>query len=393
MAGNDRSSLSASISRLSRDDRRKVVAIVASVAVVLAIPLGGFAVSMSRAAQAREAAESTQVTQRPSLASHQTSVSANIDRAADVVDRDLVMRVSSGAAQEACDKGGVAPSTSGGASATSATSSSNTSSNTSTSTPTNTSSGSTTRTSTSSTSSSTRTGTSSTSSSSSNNNNNSNNNSNNNNNNGNNTNNNNNNNNNNGNGSSSTEPASLSGGGESPSEQPFSTTDFSDTVVIGDSVVAGSKESIEAALPGVTVDADPSRTFEHGGAYADYSDEDGMIDYAREVAGKYRRYVIECGINDAGLTRDMADSFLGVLARDGAQVYFVNQLVTDNQESNEITRSTIDAVCEGRTDVFCIDWLGKGDESDLADDCHLNTDGCEHYASLIHDVIVEHVGA
>lgn len=176
----------------------------------------------------------------------------------------------------------------------------------------------------------------------------------------------------------------------------FSDTDFSDTFVIGDSVLAlsaregGYGDKIAEHLPGAEYDVESGRYFESD-VTGDPSD--GMIDIARDVAGKYDRYVIECGINDAGLTGEMAHEFLDVLMRDGVQIYFVNQRVIGG--ADDTTCSTIRDVAGENDRVYEIDWnnLCSGNEDEwLLDVCHPNEVGADRLTSLIRDVVAGHAG-
>lgn len=166
----------------------------------------------------------------------------------------------------------------------------------------------------------------------------------------------------------------------------LSKTDFSDTLVIGDSVVSGAVDAVRAALPGVTVDADPGRTFETGGAVSGYDESDGMIESARRNAGRYARYVIECGINDAGLTDDMVAQFAEALGPN-CQICLVNQFVTNNVDSTEQTDSVMRKACRERGWLLA-DWRLVADESMLLDNCHLNDTGAARFAETIRLALV-----
>jgi len=116
-----------------------------------------------------------------------------------------------------------------------------------------------------------------------------------------------------------------------------------------------------------------------------------MIDIIKREAGKYKRYVIECGINDAGLTPDMANQFLSALKGDGIQIYFVNQRVIGG--ADDITCKTVKDTANANDGVYEIDWnsMASGHESEwFTDICHPNQTGAEKLTTLIHDELTKH---
>lgn len=174
----------------------------------------------------------------------------------------------------------------------------------------------------------------------------------------------------------------------------YSDSDFSDTFIIGDSVLAlsaregGYGDKVSEHLPGVAYDVESGRYYDSDVAG---DPDDGMIDIARRVAGKYDRYVIECGINDAGLTPTMAQSFVDTLLRDDVQIFFVNQRVIGG--ADDMTCATIRDIASRNERVYEVDWnsLCSGNEGAwLLDNCHPNADGADRLAGLIHDVMAEH---
>lgn len=181
---------------------------------------------------------------------------------------------------------------------------------------------------------------------------------------------------------------------ETPQRPRYSGTDFSDTFVIGDSVLAlsaregGYGDKVSESLPGVEYDVESGRYYDSDVAG---DPDDGMIDIARRVAGEYDRYVIECGINDTGLTRSMADEFIGTLMREDTQIFFVNQRVIGG--ADDTTCSTIREVASENERVYEIDWnsLCSGNEQAwLVDNCHPNAEGAEALAGLIRDTMAAH---
>lgn len=174
----------------------------------------------------------------------------------------------------------------------------------------------------------------------------------------------------------------------------YSTDDFSDTLVIGDSVLAlsagegGYGNKVAESLPGVACNVESGRYYDSDVAG---DPDDGMIDIAEMAAGSYDRYVIECGINDAGLTMEMAEAFIETLMRDDVQIFFVNQRVIGG--ADDMTCSTIREVAEQNERVYEIDWnsLCMGNEEALLlDACHPNEEGAQRLSRLIRDVMTEH---
>lgn len=179
-----------------------------------------------------------------------------------------------------------------------------------------------------------------------------------------------------------------------PSPQPAyspDTTDFSSAFVIGDSILAfcrgegGYGDKLGEALPGIESDVESGRYFEED-VLGDSGD--GMIDIARRVAGRYRCYVVECGINDAGLTPAMAQEFIDVLRGDGVRIYLVNQRVVGGADST--TCSTIREMAEANDDVYEIDWNSRatGHESEFfVDICHPNEAGADALVACIQEAL------
>lgn len=172
----------------------------------------------------------------------------------------------------------------------------------------------------------------------------------------------------------------------SPSE-----TDFSSAFVIGDSILAfcrgegGYGDKLGAALPGIESDVESGRYFEED-VLGD--PDDGMIDIARRVAGRYRCYVVECGINDAGLTPAMAREFVDVLGGEGVRIYFVNQRVVGGADG--VTCSTVREVAEEYDNVYEIDWNSRatGHEGEyFVDICHPNETGADALVTCIREVL------
>ena len=164
--------------------------------------------------------------------------------------------------------------------------------------------------------------------------------------------------------------------------------DFSDTLVIGDSVMAACAGELRSAMPGVDVDASPGRTYDANGATGDV----GFLATVRQNPG-YGHYVIQAGMNDSGLTyemaRGLADMASAVGAR-GARVLFVNQRVTSNEVADELTDESVRRVVSERSNVSVVDWRGavSGHESEyLVDVCHPNGAGAGRMASLVKGMI------
>ena len=182
-------------------------------------------------------------------------------------------------------------------------------------------------------------------------------------------------------------------------ENCFSGTDFSDSVIIGDSVTYGAKTAIADTLTGIKIDGEANRTFEQGGKGDEdhMGDEDyGGIDVARKYKGKYDRYVIEIGINDCGTTYDMCKEFVKVLGgKSNVQIFFVNQYVASYPEGNDLTNESIDKICSEYNNVFKVDWAGvaKDHESEyLSDGCHLTDEGAKKFAETIKDAMAKNGG-
>lgn len=183
-------------------------------------------------------------------------------------------------------------------------------------------------------------------------------------------------------------------GNENCGQKCFDGGKFDDTFMISDSIGAGSQEQIKAALPGIKTDLEGGRRYESDGAG---DDNDGGIDIARREAGKYDRYVIEIGINDAGLRYEMAKEFMSVLGKTNTQVFFVNQHVKNSGNADDITDDAIDKIVADYDNAFKVDWrsiaAAHWDEYIIpGDNCHLTEAGAEAFANAIREKMAGSTG-
>lgn len=167
----------------------------------------------------------------------------------------------------------------------------------------------------------------------------------------------------------------------------YSTEDFSDTLLIGDSIMQNATASLMEALPGAILNADAGRTLEKGGLVFENQDPDcGVLDHVRKDDGSYARYVIHTGNNDvSGVTIDDAEEIVRCLGED-KQIYFVTMIVTGNSHGTQTTNETIDAMVEKHPNVHKIDWYGLViDHVDeyLSDGCHPLKSREPDYAALL----------
>ena len=169
----------------------------------------------------------------------------------------------------------------------------------------------------------------------------------------------------------------------------FSTDDYTNTLLIGDSIMQNASAALRAALPGVTINADAGRSLETGGlVFENASPDKGVLDHVRADTGGYMRYVIGTGNNDyAGMPLSAAEEIIELLGPE-KEIYFVTEIVTGNSRGTETTNATIADVVGRYSNVHAIDWHGLvvGHETEyLIDGCHPRADHLADYAACIKD--------
>ncbi|HAM14982.1 MAG TPA: hypothetical protein DCP91_03815 [Eggerthellaceae bacterium] len=173
----------------------------------------------------------------------------------------------------------------------------------------------------------------------------------------------------------------------------FRTDDYSNTVLIGDSIMQNATAALESAMPGVTVNADAGRTLENGGlVFEGKSANAGVLDHVRKDDGSYERYVIGTGNNDVGgVSEEAAEEIVECLGPD-KEIYFVTEMVVGNSRGTATTNATIDTMVQRYPNVHKIDWHGlvAGRESQyLSDGCHPRANRLPDYAALIKESLDE----
>lgn len=167
----------------------------------------------------------------------------------------------------------------------------------------------------------------------------------------------------------------------------FPEGDYSDTVLIGDSLMQNATASLLAAMPGVTVNADAGRTLETGGKVIDGESPDaGVLDQVRNDDGSFARYVIGTGNNDGdGMPVEAAEEIVERLGPD-KEIYFVTMCSLFSPEATAVTNGAIDVMVQRFPNVHKIDWNGlvSGHEGDyLSDGIHVYRDREPDYAACI----------
>ncbi len=171
----------------------------------------------------------------------------------------------------------------------------------------------------------------------------------------------------------------------------FPTDDYSNTLLIGDSLMQNAQSTLYATLPGVTVDADSGRTLEHGGlVFENQSPDDGVLDHVRRDDGRYDRYVIGTGNNEMnGMSVEAAQEIVDCLGPT-KEIYFITMISVGNRGGSEVTNASIDAMVEQYDNVHKIDWhdLVHGHESDyLSDGIHVQANRLPDYANCIKEAL------
>ncbi len=167
----------------------------------------------------------------------------------------------------------------------------------------------------------------------------------------------------------------------------FPVDDYSNTLLIGDSLMQNATASLREAMSGVSINADAGRTLEVGGKVIDFESPDaGILDIARNDDGSYARYVIGAGNNDGGgMPIEAAEEIVECLGAD-KEVYFITMCSLYSVDATDTTNQTIDAMVERHPNVHKIDWHGyiAGREYDfLRDGVHVYTSMEPEYAACI----------
>lgn len=167
--------------------------------------------------------------------------------------------------------------------------------------------------------------------------------------------------------------------------------DYSDTLMVGDSIMVATSWSLYDYLPGVTIDAVSGRSLETGGPGEGGGSADGVLDHIRACDRSFSRYVIGTGNNDgAGMDVESAEEIISLLP--GKQIWFVTEYVNNNSRGTANTNETIDLMCEKYPNVHKIDWYSVVSENDYAflqgDNCHPQTSTArEAYAALVKNAL------
>lgn len=165
--------------------------------------------------------------------------------------------------------------------------------------------------------------------------------------------------------------------------------DFSDTFMVGDSVMHLVSGSIFDLMPAATINASSGRTMETGGPNEGESPDLGILDIIRADGGNgYERYVIGAPANEGG-GMSYATGEEIVCALGGKPVWFVTQMVTNNSSSTANTNSTIDVLCANYPNAHKIDWYQACIEHPeyLVDNAHASDEGARVYADLIYTAL------
>ena len=169
----------------------------------------------------------------------------------------------------------------------------------------------------------------------------------------------------------------------------FPVDDYSNTLLIGDSLMQNATASLSEAMPGVSINADAGRTLETGGLVIDGESPDaGVLDQVRNDGGWYERYVIGTGNNDAyGLTMEAAEEIVDCLGSD-KEIYFITMCSLLSPDATDSTNQVIDEMVARYSNVHKIDWYGyvSGNPYDyLRDGVHAYRDREPDYAACIKD--------
>ena len=168
----------------------------------------------------------------------------------------------------------------------------------------------------------------------------------------------------------------------------FQVGDYSDTLMVGDSIMVLSSWSLEDYLPGITIDACSGRSMESGGVAEGGGSGDGVLDHIRALdPSSYSRYVVGTGNNNgSGMQYEDGLEIVNTLGSD-CEIWFVTELVTNNSTGTANTNATIAQLAEEFDNVRVIDWyaaVSPAPSRYLADNCHPGTqEARDMYAGLV----------
>lgn len=167
-------------------------------------------------------------------------------------------------------------------------------------------------------------------------------------------------------------------------------SDFTDTIMFGDSIMQNSQGALYAAMPGVTIDAFGGRALEEGPPGAGLDPNDGVLDHIRAYHGGHGRVVVGTGNNDAGGMGLGAGEEIVAHFGEDVEVYFITEYVGGNPGGTANTNATIADLSARYDNVKPIGWyeLVSGNPGAyLSDGCHPLASAMPTYAELIRDTI------
>lgn len=167
-------------------------------------------------------------------------------------------------------------------------------------------------------------------------------------------------------------------------------SDFSDTILYGDSIMQNSQGALASAMPGVSINAFGGRSLEEGPSGTNFDPNDGVMDHIRSDTGGYTRYVIGTGNNDAGgLPLSAGEEVVAHLGED-KEIYFVTEYVGGNMGGTANTNATIANLVERFENVHAVEWyelVSADPGAYLRDGVHPLAGAMPTYANLIRDTI------
>ena len=173
----------------------------------------------------------------------------------------------------------------------------------------------------------------------------------------------------------------------------YADSEYSDVLVLGDSVVEGCTPWLEDALPGVVCDGDGSRSLYGGGVREGLGKKGyGVVDHMASIDwDTIDRVVIGTGNNNtSGMRLEDAQAILSQVPA-GKQVFFVTEYeivsgTYDETESSLNTNRTIDALVGTADGVYKADWhllASSNPDAYLADTVHPSSEGAAVYAAVV----------
>lgn len=170
-----------------------------------------------------------------------------------------------------------------------------------------------------------------------------------------------------------------SSGGGSSSGTSSSGVSGENVTIIGDSITVGASEELQAALPGVDINAEVGRQFDVGLQILDEKIANGTL---RDTV------VYALGTNSSGLTREKVQAVVDKVGKDRQVIFVTNYVDTSKRSGLDYTsnNNVFKAIQNENSNVKIADWASIANGNLISDDglgVHPNSEGQQKFADLI----------